>query len=562
MTLWLGIDVSTSGVKGCAVEITARGAQLVWSAAQAFPEPAVVRDELEPGSATQHPHVWLAELDAVLCAAREAGITGRCAGVSASAAQHASVWWTLAGAAQLAQLASAEHDMPSLTHQFPRDCFAMTSPTWMDDTPGASMSLLQATGLDDAALAQHTGSAWYARFTGPHIGHQLATAHVAPEAVHRVTLLSGAITAVLCGQLVPPELADAGGMNLVQLESPHAWWELAVRAVAGCAGVSTERVLSMLGEPPVPAQGRPMAPSIAARYGFAPACQVVDASGDNPCTLAGLEFAAPGKHVIAVSLGTSDTVTARCDHPAPVPGVGHIAPHPVYPAAAWYALCCARNGAAVRREACLRMQLPGSSEPSWDLWDDAVGSEHWTGRLLCALHAVEQECLVPAQPASPFVVQVLPGGEVCQVPTDDVSPKQLARALAVGHAALLRWSAGRLGVDVQPNSALLLAGGAGQSIAMQQLAADIWQCPVLRPDSWPSSFVAAAGAAVRAYSACSLMESDATAADSGCAVPSPNASSPVVTPRTCSVGPVAQLQAAMPAIVSAWQQWTGQASTS
>lgn len=47
------------------------------------------------------------------------------------------------------------------------------------------------------------------------------------------------------------------------------------------------------------------------RFGLSPACKVVCGSGDNPCSLVGLRLCSEGD--IAVSMGTSNTVSARGD---------------------------------------------------------------------------------------------------------------------------------------------------------------------------------------------------------------------------------------------------------
>lgn len=54
--------------------------------------------------------------------------------------------------------------------------------------------------------------------------------------------------------------------------------------------------------------------SLLFRYGFSPACHVIASSGDNPCSLAGLQLQ---EGEVAVSLGTSDTMFGPLSNPKP-----------------------------------------------------------------------------------------------------------------------------------------------------------------------------------------------------------------------------------------------------
>ena len=74
------------------------------------------------------------------------------------------------------------------------------------------------------------------------------------------------------------------GMNLLDIRARR--WAPAALAACGDA-----RLARMLGAPaPSHAPAGPLHAYYAQRYGFAPACQVVNFSGDNPCSLAGLRL--------------------------------------------------------------------------------------------------------------------------------------------------------------------------------------------------------------------------------------------------------------------------------
>lgn len=97
------------------------------------------------------------------------------------------------------------------------------------------------------------------------------------------------------------DASDAGGTGLMGLRS-RAWDHRLLSLTA--PGLSAAR----LGGPPTDPRALlgAVAPAVAHRWGLSRGCAVVAASGDNPCTLAGLGVSAAGD--VALSLGTSDTL--------------------------------------------------------------------------------------------------------------------------------------------------------------------------------------------------------------------------------------------------------------
>jgi xylulokinase len=62
------------------------------------------------------------------------------------------------------------------------------------------------------------------------------------------------------------------------------------------------------------------------KFGFSAECEIFAFSGDNPCSLIGLDLNKPGE--LGISLGTSDVIFAVTAEPKPNPDEGSILIHP------------------------------------------------------------------------------------------------------------------------------------------------------------------------------------------------------------------------------------------
>lgn len=148
------------------------------------------------------------------------------------------------------------------------------------------------------AMARLTGSRAYERFTAAQIQKIYRHSPECYAQTARISLLSSFLSSLFLGAFAPIDTSDASGMNLLDLET-RTWHRTLLEATAPhlaaklAAPVPAYRVLGCVNA------------FFCERYGFAPHCEVVAASGDNPNSLAGLQL---GAHDVAVSLGTSDTV--------------------------------------------------------------------------------------------------------------------------------------------------------------------------------------------------------------------------------------------------------------
>ena len=163
--------------------------------------------------------------------------------------------------------------------------------------------------------------------------------------------MSSFCASILSGQLVPMDYSDASGTLLMDLNQ-RKW----APSVLDCAPLAALDLRAKLGGEPIPSH-QP-AGSVSAllqrRWGLNPNCLVGAASGDNPCTIAGLGLSRTGD--LALSLGTSDALLGVAAAATATPATeGHVMAHPTDPDLVFGMLCYKNGGAArerVRDERC------------------------------------------------------------------------------------------------------------------------------------------------------------------------------------------------------------------
>lgn len=140
-------------------------------------------------------------------------------------------------------------------------------------------------------LARATGSKAHERFTGAQIMRFKRIDPAAYEATDRISLVSSAITTLLCldGEVKGVDESDACGMNLWTMDNKDRGWNSKVlEVIAGPDGV--EELKRKLGR--VESDGGKVVGKIGRwfveRYGFNPECCVFPGTGDNPATFLSL----------------------------------------------------------------------------------------------------------------------------------------------------------------------------------------------------------------------------------------------------------------------------------
>lgn len=465
MALYLGIDLSTQGVKAELIDpenpaagsggfAVGFGADLPqYGAPEGFvPDP-------DPLVRAADPAMWLDAFDLLFARMRDAGAPlGEVAGISGSAQQHATVCLRECFPRVLGSLdpgkTLAEQLVPCLSRRF--------SPIWMDRSTARECRELEARFGD--RLRRETGSPAVERFAGPQIRKFAKEAPEAYRDTAAIHLASSFFCSVLCGAPSPVDYGDGAGMNLLNLRTLGWDGEIAAFTAPGLPGRLPRAVPSGT-----------IAGGLSGyfeKYGFRAGTPVAVWSGDNPGSLIGVGAGEPG--IAVVSLGTSDTFFAamRSFHTDP-DGYGHVFGDP---AGGFMSLICFSNGSlareAVRKEC-------GLSYEAFDRVTPVPESEH----LLLPYFVPESTPLV-LEPGAEY------GFDWTSAPAEE-----RVRALLESQILSMRLH------SAWQNEAfrrIRVTGGASKSAALRRIIADVFQSEV---ETIAVSNSAGLGAALRAANA-------------------------------------------------------------
>jgi xylulokinase len=468
--LYLGLDSSTQSLSAIVLEIDGSRRQVAFESSLSFDEalPAYgtrhgVLPHRDPSVAVSSPLMWAEALDLMMARVARSGLDlGTLAAISGSAQQHGSVYLNGTAGPTLAGLDPARPLAGQIGGIFSRPA----SPIWMDSSTSAECAELAAAAGGAAALAQHTGSRAFERFTGPQIRKFFKSEPDNYAATDRVHLVSSFLASLLSGRHAPLDPGDGSGMNLMDLATGQ-WWKPAVDAAA--TGLASKL-------PPVSPSWTivgPLSPYWQSRYGF-PAAKIVAWSGDNPCSLIGTGLVAEGR--VAISLGTSDTIFGLMSKPrVDATGTGHVFGAPT---GAFMGLTCFLNGSLAREKVRDTFQLTWA-EFSRTLESTPAGNG---GRIL--LPWFEPEITPPVLSPGPrrYNLDVSDGpGHVRGV----IEAQQMALAL---HS---QW----MGVDI---ATIHATGGAAANREILQVMADVFDADVYQFEVGNSACL---GAALRAFHA-------------------------------------------------------------
>uniref|UniRef100_A0A453AY68 Xylulose kinase n=1 Tax=Aegilops tauschii subsp. strangulata TaxID=200361 RepID=A0A453AY68_AEGTS len=300
-------------------------------------------------------------------------------------------------------------------------------------------------------LSKLTGSRAYERFTGPQIRKIYQTAPHIYENTERISLRTWS-KAVL--EATAPDLEQKLG-NLAP----------------ACAAAG--RISSYFVE----------------RHQFDKNCFVIQWSGDNPNSLAGLTLNTPGD--LAISLGTSDTVFGITAEAKPSLE-GHVFPNPVEPDG-YMVMLCYKNGSLTRED--VRNQC---AEKSWDIFNNYLEKTPPLNGGRLGFYYKDHEILPPLPVGfHRYIVENFSDAssdnlKECEV--QEFDPESEVRAIVEGQMLSMRGHAERFGMP-NPPKRIIATGGASSNESILKLIAQIFGCPVFtveRPDS------ASLGAALRA----------------------------------------------------------------
>ena len=365
MPLYLGIDASTQSLTAIVIEIERHTRRVVFERSLSydrdFPEygtTAGVRRGERPDEVHAPPLMWADALDRMMARlAHSADLDiENIRAIAGSAQQHGSVYLNRHAPEAWRALDPTAALAPQLTSTLSR----RDSPVWMDASTGPQCREIEdALGGADQMSAL-TGSPACERFTGPQIRKFYQEQPDGYTATGRIHLVSSFMASLLAGTDAPIDPGDGAGMNLMDIQ--HTRWS--EEALAATAPDLADRL------PPIrPASdiiGR-LSPYWQKRYALPPAA-IVAWTGDNPSSLIGTGIIRDG--LIAVSLGTSDTVFASTARP------GGRSSHVFRsPTGDFMKLVCFRNGSLAREWVRLEHGL------DWDAFaailEQSPGNDGW-----------------------------------------------------------------------------------------------------------------------------------------------------------------------------------------
>ncbi|KAL6846888.1 hypothetical protein ACP4OV_022741 [Aristida adscensionis] len=486
-SLFLGFDCSTQSLKATLLDA---GLAVVAADAVHFDSElphygtsgGVRRDPAERGRIVAPPLMWAEALDLLLgrLAAR-GGLLRRVAAVSGSAQQHGSVYWARGAGAALAALDPARG---TLAPQLAGALAAPESPVWMDSSTAAQCREVEAAMGGALRLAALTGCRAHERCTGAQVRKMWQARRRVYDATERVSLVSSFMASLLVGGYACIDETDGAGMNLMDI----ATRQLRKDALQATAPELEDKIGKLA---PAHAVAGRIAPYFVQRFQFASSCIVIQWSGDNPNSLAGLTLSNPGD--LAISLGTSDTVIiSYLDHnvfgvtDTPEPTLErNILPNPV-DLKTYMVMLCYKNGSLTRED--IRNRY---AEKSWDVFNRLLEETTPLNGGKMGFYYKEHEILPPLPVGfHHYFIKDFSGGsldEMVEHEVDGFDPPSEVRAIIEGQLMSMRGHAERCGLPVPPKR-IIATGGASSNPLILKIMASIFGCPVYtspRPATLP-----------------------------------------------------------------------------
>jgi len=438
----------------------------------------VYRDPSDNGRIVSPTLMWVEALDLMLQKLSKKVDFGKIAAVSGSGQQHGSVYWKSGSSAILSSLDPKK----ALVDQLGSAFSVKESPIWMDSSTTAQCREIEKAVGGALELARLTGSRAHERYTGPQIRKIFETQ---PEVYHdteRISLVSSFVASLLIGSYACIDETDGAGMNLMDIKQ-RAWSKIALEATAP----NLEEKLGKLA--PAHAVAGSIASYFVERFHFNKNCLVVQWSGDNPNSLAGLTLNTPGD--LAISVGTSDTVFGITKEPQPRLE-GHVFPNPVDPEN-YMVMLVYKNGSLTREDVRNRY-----AEKSWEVFNKYLQQTPPLNGGKMGFYYKEHEILPPLPVGfHRYVLENFSGNTLEGVNEKEVEefdhPSEV-RALIEGQFLSMRAHAERFGMPSPPKR-IIATGGASANQSILSSIASIFGCDVYtvkRPDS------ASLGAALRA----------------------------------------------------------------
>ncbi|CCG80912.1 Probable D-xylulose kinase A [Taphrina deformans PYCC 5710] len=339
--MFLGLDLSTQQLKGVVIDVKLKlRSETVVSFDTDLPHYETTKGAYVKGKQVLSPvAMWVEALDLLLQRMVKDNVPlAQIQGISGSGQQHGSIYWSNQAEKLLAELSSEQ----SLKAQLCPDAFSYDlSPNWQDaSTQTECDEIEQCVGGADR-LAELTGSKAHHRFTGPQILRLRKHNQAVYDQSSRISLVSSFLCSLFLGRVAPIDPADICGGNFWDIKNER-YVEDVMALVSGGNGRGLEQ---KLGKVCMDGSARlgPVARYFREKYGFAPDCQVMPFTGDNPATILALPLL--NKDAM-ISLGTSTTMLLSTPEYVPSSAY-HLFAHPTTPGF-HMAMLCYKNGSLAR----------------------------------------------------------------------------------------------------------------------------------------------------------------------------------------------------------------------
>ncbi|KAF8074959.1 actin-like ATPase domain-containing protein [Lyophyllum atratum] len=463
--LFLGLDLSTQQLKAIVID---QDSTLVHESAVHFdndlPSHGTTNGAIRGphGEVTSPVAMWLEAIDLLFDRMKKAGVQiDAISAISGAGQQHGSVYWLQNAETLLSSLDSAQ----SLASQLSPGAFSLpTAPIWQDSSTTRECRKLEEYIGGPQVLADLTGSRAYERFTGNQIAKIRRLHPEAYQSTSRISLVSSFIPSLFLGRIVPIDISDASGMNLMDVISCK-WNDALLEACGG------PELRSKLG--PEPDIGGIVLGKVTkwwvGRWGLSPECVVAPFTGDNPASVVALS--APGDAVL--SLGTSTTFLLSipgADTPPKRFTTSHLLSHPV-DFHGKIAMLCYKNGALAREQVRDRY-----ANGDWNRFNELVEATPPGNNGYLGLYFPLPEIIPPGVVGQhTFHAESLDKKGVTPSAVDDIPANAHPRAILESQFLSIR---SRI-ADILPKNSLPLqrlvaTGGSSANQTIRQLAADIF----------------------------------------------------------------------------------------
>ncbi|GMH16491.1 hypothetical protein Nepgr_018332 [Nepenthes gracilis] len=482
-SLFLGFDSSTQSLKATVLDsdlhiVATEFVHFDSDLPHYKTKEGVYRDLSDNGRIVSPTLMWIEAFDLMLQNLSNILDLRKIAAVSGSGQQHGSVYWKNGSSSILSALDPNKRLVDQLCEAFS----ILESPIWMDSSTTKQCKSIEEAVGGPLELSRITGSRATERLTGSQIRKIYEMQPEIYQNTERISLVSSFMCSLLIGCYACIDLTDGAGTNLLDIKL-REWSKKVLDATAP----GLEEKLGKLA--PAYAVAGFISHYFVDRFLFNKNCLVIQWSGDNPNSLAGLTLNNPGD--LAISLGTSDTVFGITDEHQPHLE-GHVFPNPV-DTKGFMVMLCYRNGSLTREE--IRNRC---AKENWDVFNKYLQQTPPLNGGKFGFYFKEHEILPPLPVGyhryilENFTGDSIDGSTECEVAEFD-APSEV-RALIEGQLLSIRAHIERFGMPFPPIR-LIATGGASVNECILNAVASIFGCDVYTAQS-PDS--ASLGAAVRA----------------------------------------------------------------